>query len=212
MKINYDQIMEKEIQRIRKEGANPKLLLHCCCGPCSTSVIERLLEDFDLLIFFYNPNIGEKEEYERRKENLIKYLNLRYEGNSCLTFSEGDYRPEDFHHFGKILSESPEGGVRCGYCFQLRLMESAKVAKEMGCSYFTTTLTVSPMKDAKLINELGKEIGEKENISFLIADFKKKGGYDRSIQLSKEFGLYRQDYCGCVYSKRCLKGEKECEY
>lgn len=193
MKINYDALMMEEI---RKLDGKRTLLMHSCCGPCSTACIERLKDYFDITVLYYNPNIEPLEEYNKRKETqkiVLRRLNIKY--------MDSDYDNETFRQLTKELKDEPEGGKRCIVCFGLRLKETAKRAKENSFDYFTTTLTVSPHKNSELINKLGIEIGEHVGVKFLVADFKKREGYKRSIELSKEFDLYRQNYCGCLYSK-----------
>lgn len=183
-----------------------KLLLHSCCGPCSTAVIERLLNEFEfdeIGVFYYNPNIHPKEEYEHRKQEQIRYISEL--NNNIVRFIDADYNPEKFFECTKGLENEKEGGERCNKCFELRLLETAKFAKEKGYVVFGTTLTVSPHKNAAIINQIGKEIENKFNIEFLEADFKKKEGFKRSLVLAKEYNLYRQNYCGCVYSLNASK-------
>lgn len=199
---NYDRLMEREIAGI-EEGKRPRLLLHSCCGPCSTAVTERLSEHFDFTVFFYNPNITDAKEYQRRLKTQIRFLEARYgEGKEdCfLGIEEGVYDPKRFEAFAEKMSSEPEGGRRCALCFEMRLRETGKKAKEEDYDYFTTTLTVSPMKNAQVINSLGMKIGEEMGVSFLPSDFKKRAGYQRSIELSREYELYRQHFCGCRYS------------
>lgn len=193
MKINYDALMMEEV---RKLDCKRTLLMHSCCGPCSTACIERLKDYFDITVLYYNPNIEPLEEYNKRKEtqkSVLRRLNIKY--------MDSDYDNETFRLLTKELKDELEGGKRCTVCFSLRLKETAKRAKENSFDYFTTTLTVSPHKNSELINKLGIEIGERVGVKFLVADFKKREGYKRSIELSKEFDLYRQNYCGCLYSK-----------
>lgn len=170
--------------------------MHSCCGPCSSSVIERIKPYFDITVLYYNPNIESKEEYEKRKSEqirLLKELNIKY--------MDCDYDNDIYHEKIKGTEEEKEGGARCTLCFMLRLSKTAKLAKENNFDYFGTTLTVSPHKNSELINKIGFKEAEKEGINFLPADFKKEEGYKRSIELSKKYNLYRQDYCGCIYSK-----------
>ena len=186
------------------------VLLHSCCGPCSTACIERLLPDFHVTIFYYNPNITDRDEYEKRKENQIKFIteyNKNLDVEDQVSFIEGEYIPEDFFEKAKGLEDEPEGGKRCTECFKLRLERTAQVAKESGFSIFGTTLTVSPHKNYTLISLIGTEISKAYNLEFLDMDFKKKDGYRRSTELSKEYELYRQNYCGCEFSKWFLKEE-----
>ncbi len=182
----------------------PKLLLHSCCGPCSTAVIERLMGSYDVTIFFYNPNITEKEEYEKRKAAQLEFLeayNQKVEEEDKVTFVEGEFFPDEFFRMVKGLEEEPEGGKRCTECFRLRLERTAAEAKLNGYELFGTTLTVSPHKNYLLISKIGKDFALNYGLSFLDMDFKKKAGYQRSVELSKEYGLYRQNYCGCCFSK-----------
>ncbi len=181
-----------------------KVLLHSCCGPCSTACIERILPEYDITIYYYNPNITDGEEYEKRKENQIIFIeefNKKNEAFCKVDFVEGEYLPDDFYEVASGFSNEPEGGERCTECFKLRLESTAQKAKELGIPIFGTTLTVSPHKNYPLISSIGIELAEKYGLEFLDIDFKKKEGFKRSIELSKEYGLYRQDYCGCEYSK-----------
>ena len=178
-----------------------KLLLHSCCAPCSSGVLEDLSLNYDITILFYNPNIFPKEEYELRKNEQIKFLNqLKPEVN--VGFIEMKYEPEEFYNFVLGFEGEPEGGARCKKCYELRLDMAGKYAKENNFDLFTTTLSVSPYKNASYLNELGEKISKKYDVEYLISDFKKKDGYLKSIQNSKKFGLYRQKYCGCEFSKR----------
>ena len=181
-----------------------RILLHSCCGPCSTACIERLLPDYKVTIFFYNPNITDKDEYEKRKANQIKFIeafNSEVPEEDRVVFIEGEYLPEDFFDAAKGLEDCPEGGERCTECFKLRLDRTAKAALVMGYPIFGTTLTVSPHKNYQLISLIGTELGEIYELEFLDMDFKKKAGFQRSIELSKKYELYRQNYCGCEFSK-----------
>ena len=183
------------------------LLLHSCCGPCSTAVIERLSGEFDITVFYYNPNITDEPEYEHRKEEQKKFLqkyNENIEGTK-VKFVEGDYTVEDFYKAATGFEAEKEGGARCTQCFALRLEETALTAKKLGMDVFATTLTVSPHKNYKLISELGNKISIEHGVDFLDMDFKKKAGYQRSVDISKEYGLYRQNYCGCEFSKWFLR-------
>lgn len=187
-----------------EETTKPTLLLHSCCGPCSTSVIERLAPDYDITIFFYNPCITDVVEYEKRKASQIKFIddfNMTSSDTRQICFLEGKYDPEEFYRLTTGYEEEPEGGRRCTICFRQRLEQTACKAKSTGHNIFTTTLTVSPHKNYLLVSQIGKELAEKYGIEFLDLDFKKKAGFQRSIQLSKEHGLYRQNYCGCPYSR-----------
>lgn len=196
-KINYDRIMQSIILENQKANKKPKLLLHSCCAPCSTACIEKLKDYFDLTIFYYNPNIDTFEEYQKRLSEQIKYC----ESLGIKVIGE-EYQKELFLSAVSGKEEEKEGGSRCGICFFLRLKETANKAKQENFEYFATTLTVSPLKNATVINEIGQEIEKKIGVKYLPTDFKKGGGYLRSIELSKENGLYRQNYCGCEFSKR----------
>ena len=191
--INYNAQMEKLMAGL---GDNrPKLLLHACCAPCASSCLERLKDAFDLTVFFYNPNIDGEKEYSLRASEL-KRLCAHFEVNCVVE----DFNPLDFHAFADGMAKEKEGGKRCCECFKLRLKKTADKAEQDGFDYFATTLTVSPLKNARLINELGQEFSG-DNSKYLPTDFKKKNGYIRSVELSAELGLYRQNYCGCEFSK-----------
>ena len=188
------------------------LLLHSCCGPCSTACIERLLPDYRITIFFYNPNVTDAEEYARRKEAQIQFLtayNERLPEEDRVQFIEGEYLPEDFYQACGALAGEPEGGRRCTECFRLRMDRTAQVARKTGHPLFGTTLTVSPHKNYPLISAIGSELARVYDLEFLDVDFKKKAGFQRSIELSKEYGLYRQNYCGCEYSMRHITKKTE---
>jgi predicted adenine nucleotide alpha hydrolase (AANH) superfamily ATPase len=196
MNKNYDRELQKIIDECDRKNIKPKLLLHACCAPCSTACIERVKDFFDLTVYFYNPNMDSEQEYNTRlaeQERLCDAwkINLIKEG----------YCAEDFNAIVGGLESQPEGGARCVKCFELRLTKTAEKAKELGFDYFTTTLTVSPLKNADLLNKVGEKVAETVGVKFLPTDFKKKNGYKRSVELSKEFSLYRQNYCGCIYSK-----------
>lgn len=183
----------------------PGLLLHSCCGPCSTAVVERLVEEYNVTVFFYNPCITDENEYQKRKTAQLRFIeqyNMENMGKTVVHFKEGSYRPKEFFRLTEGLEEEPEGGARCRVCFRQRLEKTAEEAKLSGYDYFGTTLTVSPHKDYSAISEIGRDIALKYCLSFLDMDFKKKDGFRRSIELSAKYGLYRQNYCGCKYSKR----------
>ena len=193
------------IQGVGGEVTRPSLLLHSCCGPCSSSVIERLAPDYNITVYFYNPCITDSEEYEKRKATQLKFINgynSKFQGSSSISFLEGDYEPLEYIEKVKGHENDPEGGERCTLCFKMRLEKTGAVAKQKGYQVFGTTLTVSPHKNYPLISDIGNEIAMKLGIEFLDMDFKKKAGFQRSIQLSKEYDLYRQNYCGCMYSIR----------
>lgn len=198
---NYQKKLEKIIETISKEEKPKRLLLHSCCAPCSSYVLEYLSQYFEITVFYYNPNISPETEYRMRVEEqqrLIQQMPLKHP----VSFLEGTYCPDYFYNMVKGLEDVPEGGERCFLCYRMRLEESAKIARENGFDYFTTTLTISPLKNAQKLNEIGQELAEKYEVPFLPSDFKKKNGYKRSTELSREYGLYRQNYCGCVFSKR----------
>ena len=175
------------------------MLLHSCCAPCSSYCLEYLTEYFHITIFYYNPNITDREEYDRRVQEQILLIGALPAKNP-VSFIEGKYDTESFFQLAKGLEDQPEGGKRCIACYELRLREAAGYAMEHGFDYFTTTLSISPYKNAAKLNEIGERIGTEYGITYLNSDFKKRNGYKRSIELSGEYGLYRQDYCGCVYS------------
>jgi epoxyqueuosine reductase len=200
IQINYQKELEKILNELTKKDQTPKLLLHSCCAPCSSYVLEYLAEYFHITIYYYNPNITFVEEYNRRMEEQKRFI-CKLPVKNPVAFMEGTYEPERFFEIAKGLEQSPEGSDRCFKCYELRLEEAAGFAKAKNFDYFTTTLSISPHKNAAKINELGEEIGKKFDIPYLYADFKKKNGYKRSIELSKQYDLYRQDYCGCIYSK-----------
>ena len=189
----------------QKNTDKPKLLLHSCCGPCSTAVVERLTDEFDVTVFFYNPCITEEDEYQKRRRAQLEFIekfNRENAGIIRVYFKEGNYRPTDFLEAVKGLEEEPEGGARCSVCFRQRLERTAEEASLSGFDYFGTTLTVSPHKNYKLISEIGRNLALRYGLSFLDRDFKKKDGFKRSIELSRKYGLYRQNYCGCKFSRR----------
>lgn len=198
---NYQKELEKIIEEIKRTGEVPTLLLHSCCAPCSSYCLEYLSEYFKITVFYYNPNIYPESEYTHRVEEqkrLIKELKVKNE----ISFLEIGFNPEEFYSAVKGLEKEKEGGERCFVCYRLRLSKTAEEAKKRGFDYFTTTLSISPLKNAEKLNEIAEDEGIKNGIKHLPSDFKKKNGYKRSTELSKEYGLYRQDYCGCVYSVR----------
>lgn len=201
--MNYDKLMEEQMSST-KEGST--LLLHACCAPCSSACLERLSNFFKITIIYYNPNITEEKEYLKRLEelkNFIQKIKVKYPINIIDT----RYNPKEFFEISKGLEKEKERGKRCYKCYELRLEETAKVAKENNFDFFATTLTLSPYKKTDWLNEIGENLSNKYQTSYLYSDFKKKNGYKRSIELSKEYNLYRQDYCGCIYSK--LEREEE---
>ena len=205
--MNYQKEMEKQLSNLEKENRVPRLLLHSCCAPCSSYVLEYLSNYFEITVFYYNPNIFPENEYTKRileQQMLIKNMNTKYE----VSFLAGAYDREKFYELAKGLEHLKEGGERCFRCYNLRLEEAARIAQDGEFDFFTTTLSISPMKNAEKLNEIGMKLGVKYGVDYLQSDFKKKNGYKRSIELSKQFGLYRQDYCGCEYSYRDREKEK----
>lgn len=201
VKRNYQKELEQIIEK--EKDLRKKVFLHSCCAPCSSYCMEYLRKFFDVTVFYFNPNISIREEYEKRvdeQKRLIDCYNLEIP-EYPLSFMEGDYDSSAYFTAVKGLEECKEGGERCFVCFELRLRETAKQAKKLGMDYFTTTLTISPLKNAEKINEIGFQIAKEVGVEWLPCDFKKKNGYLRSIELSKKYGLYRQDYCGCAFSK-----------
>ncbi len=195
MKINYEDKMLAQIAQIPK-GA--KLLIHSCCAPCSSACLERLKEHFHITVLYYNPNIDDEEEYAKRKAEQIRFL----QETGWAEFLDCDHDAQAFLERAKGLENEPERGARCYECYGLRLEKTAETAKRFGFEWFATTLTLSPYKNAEWLNEIGEKVGDRYGVNYLFTDFKKKGGYHRSIALSKEYGLYRQDFCGCKFSKR----------
>jgi hypothetical protein len=186
-----------------KRLEKPSVLLHSCCGPCSTAVIERLVEEFNVTVFYYNPCITEEKEYMNRRRNQIEFIEKFNEeniGKYKVHYRDGDYRPGGFLEAVKGLEDEPEGGARCQVCFRQRLEKTAEEASMAGYDYFGTTLTVSPHKNYRLISEIGRELALRYSLSFLDRDFKKQNGFARSVELSKKYNLYRQKYCGCKFS------------
>ncbi|MEL4105308.1 epoxyqueuosine reductase QueH [Oscillospiraceae bacterium WX1] len=197
--INAHLALEKTLRDIADSGKMKRLLLHSCCGPCSSAVLERLAAVFDVTILYYNPNIYPKSEFEKRaaaQADLLARMNFVRPVRLVVPA----YTPEVFDAAACGLEDEPEGGARCRRCFEIRLSETARYAKEHGFDYFTTTLSVSPHKNAALLNQIGEALGEKKGAMYLAADFKKKNGYRRSVELSKQYAIYRQVYCGCRYS------------
>lgn len=206
--MNYQKELDKLIERLSKEETVPKLLLHSCCAPCSSYVLEYLSNYFEITVFYYNPNIFPENEYTKRileQQTLIADMKVKYP----VSFLAGNYDRERFFQIAEGLEHLREGGERCFKCYELRLNEAAKIAKDAGFDYFTTTLSISPLKNADKLNEIGTRLAEKYGVQYLQSDFKKKNGYKRSIELSSEYGLYRQDYCGCEYSFRDRQKQKE---
>ncbi len=200
-KINYQKELDKVIEQNCREGKTPSLLLHVCCAPCSSYCLEYLSNYFEITVYYYNPNISIKEEYTHRLNEEKRLLSAMPFKNP-VKIIEGSYDPKEFFDAVKGLENEPEGGKRCEECFKLRLSSSAKLAADLGFDYFTTTLTISPLKNAELLNTIGSEEALRYGVNWLYSDFKKREGCKRSIELSREYDLYRQNYCGCVFSRR----------
>ncbi len=200
MKVNFQLELEKTIKEIEKNKITPTLLLHSCCAPCSSYVLEYLSKYFKITVYFYNPNITFSDEYNKRVLEQKEFIS-RMETVNEIEFIEGRYIKEEFYNKIKGYEDIKEGGERCFKCYELRLEEAAIKGKELGFDYFCTALSISPMKNAKKINEIGENLEKIYGIKFLYSDFKKKNGYKRSIEISSEKNLYRQDYCGCNFSK-----------
>lgn len=196
--MNFDKQMWEKIESL---DTIPSLLLHSCCAPCSSTVISILSNYFKVTVFYYNPNIDTKEEYEKRKKEQIKFIN-EYQAKNKVSFLDCDYEQESFLNKVRGLENEPERGARCPVCFKLRLEKTAKEAKKSKFDYFATTLTLSPYKNALQINEIGRFLEKNIGVKYLVSDFKKNDGYKKSIEYSKKFNLYRQDYCGCKFSKK----------
>ena len=200
-KVNYQKELEKIIRENERDGIIPTLFLHSCCAPCSSYCLEYLSSHFRITDFYYNPNITDEEEYRKRETELARLIEEQPHLHP-VAFYRGNYEPEKFFEIADGLEDFPEGGERCFRCYALRLRETARIAAENGFDYFTTTLTISPLKNAEKLNQIGAELASEYGVKWLPSDFKKRNGYLRSIELSREYGLYRQDYCGCVYSVR----------
>lgn len=207
-KRNYQKELDRLLEKLEKEQKVPTLLLHSCCAPCSSYVIEYLSSYFNITVFYYNPNIYPEEEYRKRVDEQKRFI-CEFPTKYSVRFLQGDFEKERFYETVKGYEQIPEGGERCFLCYKLRLEESAKAAKKIGADYFTTTLSISPLKNAQKLNEIGEELAKKYEIPYLNSDFKKKNGYKRSVELSDEYGMYRQDYCGCVFSKQERQKAKE---
>lgn len=199
--VNYDKLMQEELRGARDK----RLLLHSCCAPCSSHCLSELSPQIGVTVLYYNPNLDCAEEYEKRKREQLRFLRE----TGLADFLDCDYAPEDYLFSVRGLEEEKEGGARCAVCFRLRLERTAREAKARGFDYFATTLTVSPLKNAKLINTIGFAVAEETGVKYLPSDFKKRGGYLHSVRLSEEYGLYRQDYCGCAFSKAERERQKQ---
>lgn len=199
--ISYKDILNKELSKIKEAGITPRLLLHSCCAPCSSYVLEYLTEYFDITVYYYNPNISPMGEYEKRiaeQKRLISEMKFK----NSVSFIEGTYNHDEFISLTRGLENLPEGGERCSLCYEMRLEAAAQKAAEINADYFTTTLSVSPYKNTAKLNTIGLKLAMEYGIPYLVSDFKKNNGYKRSIELSTEYGLYRQNFCGCIFSKK----------
>ncbi len=205
--VNYQKALDKLLETLKEKNEVPKLLLHSCCAPCSSYVLEYLSDYFEITVFYYNPNIFPESEYTKRlleQQTLISDMNFKYP----VSFIAGNYDRDKFHQIVKGLEHIKEGGERCFKCYELRLREAADIAAKGGFDYFATTLSISPLKNAQKLNSIGTEVAEDFGVKYLESDFKKKNGYKRSIELSNQYGLYRQDYCGCEYSFKERQDQK----
>ena len=200
-KINYQKELDKVIEVLQRQGRVPRLLLHSCCAPCSSYVLEYLSRYFEITVFYYNPNIYPPEEFGKRVEEQ-KRLIAQLPAEHPISFLDGPYEPERFYEMARGLEQIPEGGERCFKCYRLRLSETAEMARAGKYDYFTTTLSISPLKNAEKLNEIGGQLAKDYGVDYLYSDFKKRNGYKRSTELSREYGLYRQDYCGCEFSAK----------
>lgn len=201
MKVNYQTELEKIIEFHQSKGEIPTLFLHSCCAPCSSYVLEYLSRYFKITVFYYNPNIYPDDEYYKRVDEQKQFIS-RFPAVNKIDFVEGNFDKERFYEMAKGKENIPEGGERCFLCYELRLREAAEYAKARNFDYFTTTLSISPLKNADKLNEIGLSLGKKYGVKYLVSDFKKKDGYKRSTELSRQYGIYRQDYCGCIFSKQ----------
>lgn len=199
MADNYQLILDGILKDIKAKGETPRLLLHACCAPCESYVLEYLSQYFDIIVYYYNPNIAPQAEYERRKEEAKRFIDAQPHINK-VQFCEADYKSEEFYAAVKGYEDCKEGKERCFICYRLRLEHTALAAKDKHCDYFASTLSISPHKNAEKLNEIGYSLEKQYNIKYLPSDFKKRNGYKRSLELSREYGLYRQDYCGCAFS------------
>lgn len=201
MKQNYHLKMLDIINESCSEEREPTLLLHSCCAPCSSYCLEFLSQYFKITVFYYNPNIYPPEEYFMRAEEQERFVNI-FPAKHAITYVEGAYNTDKFYEMAKGMEHLPEGQERCFACYELRLRETVEYAKVKGFDFFTTTLSISPLKNADKLNEIGRKLELEYGVSYLYSDFKKKNGYKRSTEISNEYGMYRQNYCGCVYSKK----------
>ena len=208
MKRNYQKELEELLKNLKEQNTVPTLFLHSCCAPCSSYVLEYLSEYFQITVFYYNPNIYPDEEYYKRVEEQKRFIE-RFPAKHKISFVEGNYDKDRFYAMAKGLELVSEGGERCFACYELRLREAAEYAKERDMDYFTTTLSISPMKNAEKLNEIGEKLAQEYGVKYLTSDFKKKNGYKRSVEISEEYGMYRQDYCGCVFSMQERERQKQ---
>lgn len=206
-KRNYQKELDKLTADFSATDAVPKLLIHSCCAPCSSYVLEYLSNYFEITVLYYNPNIYPEDEYFKREAEQELFIN-RLPTKNKVTFMKAEFEPKQFYDAVKGLEQCAEGGDRCRVCFNLRLERAAQTAKENGFDFFATTLSISPLKNSDVLNEIGEQVAKKYGVRHLPSDFKKKNGYKRSVELSKEYGIYRQDYCGCVFSKREREKQK----
>ncbi len=205
-KVNY-QVMLDEIIRDIPDKETPRLLMHSCCAPCSSYCLSYLSEYFSITVLYYNPNISPEDEYYKRIKEQARLVDVLPVKNK-ISFAEGEYEPLEFFKMAEGMEDMPEGGARCFKCYEMRQRKAAEYALAHGFDYFTTTLSVSPHKNAQVLNETGLRLEKEYGVKYLVSDFKKKGGYQKSIQYSREYNLYRQDYCGCIFSKKEREQEK----
>ena len=205
-KVNYGRMLDDKLRELESSGEKPSLLLHACCAPCSSHTLTYIAERFRITLYFYNPNIAPEEEYSFRRDELKRLVR---EMGLDIEVLEETYDPAPFYELAKGLEDLPELGERCRRCIELRLRAAAAKAAELRCDYFTTTLTISPHKDCTFINECGGRISEETGVPYLFSDFKKHDGYKHSIELSRQYSLYRQNYCGCVFSRRKAQEREE---
>lgn len=206
--VNFQQKLDEKLVKIAESNVVPRLLLHVCCAPCSSYCLEYLSNYFEITLFFYNSNIAPKEEFDKRADELKRFIS-EIPLQNPVYLEVGDYRPEEFYAMAKGLELLPEGGERCYKCYEQRLRETAEKCANEHYDYFTTTLSISPYKNAAWLNEIGERLANEYHLEYLYSDFKKKNGYKRSIELSQEYHLYRQDYCGCIYSRAERDRRKE---
>ncbi len=206
-RVNYQKLLDELIQKNEREGVVPALLLHSCCAPCSSYVLEYLSQYFKITVLYYNPNIYPDEEYWKRVKEQQEFIR-KFPAKHRISFLEGAFEKERFYDAVRGVEQIPEGGERCFRCYRLRLTEAARQAQKLQMDYFTTTLSISPLKNAQKLNEIGGQLAEEYGVDYLYSDFKKKGGYQRSVELSHQYEMYRQDYCGCVFSMREREAQK----